>query len=220
MIELRNLRKAFRTRRGEKVVADNISVVFPTGKAVALFGRNGAGKSTLLNMISGNLEPDSGEIIRKGEISYPVGFAGSFHRDLTGAQNTRFVARVYGVDTDELLEFVEDFASLGAHFHMPVRSYSSGMRSRLAFGISMGIRFGIYLIDEVTSVGDAAFRRKSAAILRARMEHSGAIIVTHSFAEVRNLCDIGAVLEGGKLYMYDRVGDAIAHHVRNMELAG
>jgi capsular polysaccharide transport system ATP-binding protein len=94
VIELRNLRKAFRTRRGEKVVADNISVVFPTGKAVALFGRNGAGKSTLLNMISGNLEPDSGEIIRKGEISYPVGFAGSFHRDLTGAQNTRFVARV------------------------------------------------------------------------------------------------------------------------------
>jgi capsular polysaccharide transport system ATP-binding protein len=140
--------------------------------------------------------------------------------DLTGAQNTRFVARVYGVDTDELLDFVEDFASLGAHFHMPVRSYSSGMRSRLAFGISMGIRFGIYLIDEVTSVGDAAFRRKSAAILRARMEHSGAIIVTHSFAEVRNLCDIGAVLEEGKLYMYDRVGDAIAHHVRNMELAG
>lgn len=220
MIELRNLSKSFRTGRGAKIVADNISAVFPPGKAVALFGRNGAGKSTMLQMISGNLMPDSGQILRTGNISYPVGFAGSFHRDLSGAQNTRFIARIYGVDTDELLDFVEDFASLGGHFHMPVRSYSSGMRSRLAFGISMGIRFDTYLVDEVTSVGDAAFRRKSAAIFKARMAHSGAIVVTHSLTEVRNLCDSGAVLEAGQLHMYDRLDDAIAHHIRNMDAAG
>lgn len=219
MIELRNVCKSFPSRRGKKVVADNISAIFPAGKAVALFGRNGAGKSTLLQMISGNLVPDTGQIIRTGEISYPVGFAGSFHRDLSGAQNTRFIARIYGIDTDELIDFVEDFASLGGHFHMPVRSYSSGMRSRLAFGISMGIRFDTYLVDEVTSVGDAAFRRKSAEIFKARMAHSGAIVVTHSMTEVRNLCDAGAVLEDGQLHMYDRVDDAIAHHIRNMDAA-
>lgn len=219
MIELQNVTKAFFTGRGRKIVADNISAVFPKGKAVALFGRNGAGKSTMLNIISGNMDPDSGRVIRAGSISYPVGFAGSFHRDLTGAQNTRFIARVYGVDTDELVDFVEDFASLGAHFRMPVRSYSSGMRSRLAFGISMGIRFDTYLVDEVTSVGDAAFRRKSAAIFRARMAKSSAIVVTHSLTDVRNLCDTGAVLEAGKLHMYDRLEDAIAHHMKNMENA-
>ncbi len=219
MIELRNLTKSFPTRRGVKHVARRLNMVFPEGKAVALMGRNGAGKSTLLQMIAGNLPADDGEVIRSGNISYIVGFAGSFHRDLTGAQNTRFIARIYGVDTDELLDFVSDFAALGGHLHMPVRSYSSGMRSRLAFGISMGIHFDTYLVDEVTSVGDRAFRRKSAAIFKERMQRSSAIVVTHSLSEVRTLCDAGAVLERGRIHYFEDIEDAIAMHLENMERA-
>ncbi|MEL7165880.1 MAG: ABC transporter ATP-binding protein [Pseudomonadota bacterium] len=219
MIELVNLTKSFPTPDGRKFVARNINLTIPKGQAVALLGRNGAGKSTMLQMISGNMNPDGGSVRTHGSVSFPVGFAGSFHRDLTGAQNARFVARIYGVDTDELLDFVSDFAALGGHLHMPVRSYSSGMRSRLAFGISMAIHFDTYLVDEVTSVGDSAFRRKSAAIFKARMQHSSAIVVTHSLIEVRNLCTSGAVLENGEITYFDDIEDAISQHVSNMKKA-
>ncbi|MEO1777192.1 MAG: ABC transporter ATP-binding protein [Pseudomonadota bacterium] len=219
MIELLDLTKSFATPNGRKYVARGVNLTIPRGKAVALLGRNGAGKSTMLQMISGNMNPDAGRVRTHGTVSFPVGFAGSFHRDLTGAQNARFVARIYGVDTDELLDFVADFAALGGHLHMPVRSYSSGMRSRLAFGISMGIHFDTYLVDEVTSVGDSAFRRKSAAIFKARMVQSSAIVVTHSLIEVRNLCTAGAVLENGEITYFDDVEEAIALHVGNMKKA-
>ncbi len=160
MIELRRLNKTYVLNGIRKTVARDLSFVFPTGESVGLLGRNGAGKSSLLRMIAGTMSPDSGEVIATGSVSWPVGFAGSFHPDLTGAQNTKFVARIYGVDTDEMVEFVRDFAGLDQHFHLPVRTYSSGMRSRLAFGVSMAIHFDTYLIDEVTSVGDAAFGEK------------------------------------------------------------
>lgn len=194
------------------VVANNIHHVFPSGESIALLGRNGAGKSTLLSMIAGTVRPDSGEIIRKGRISYPVGFAGSFHPDLTGAQNARFVARIYGADSDQLVEFVRNFAALGHHFHMPFRGYSSGMRSRLAFGVSMGIPFDTYLVDEVTSVGDAAFRKRSHAIFMHRMKTAGAIVVSHSTATMKAMCTSGAVLENGRLFYYERVERAIEHY--------
>ncbi|WP_297771171.1 ABC transporter ATP-binding protein [uncultured Roseovarius sp.] len=217
MIELRNLTKSFPSRRGRKYLLREVNAVFPEGKAVGLMGRNGSGKSTLLQIISGNVSPDGGEILSDGEISFPVGFAGTFHRDLTGAQNVRFIARIYGVDTEVLLDFVSDFAELGDHYHMPVRSYSSGMRSRLAFGISMGIKFDTYLVDEVTSVGDASFRAKSALVFKDRMATSSAIVVTHSIAEIRNLCDYGAVLENGELSFFEDLEEAIACHNRNMK---
>lgn len=216
MIRFVNLTKRFTLDGRSKLVADNISLDFPAGVSVALLGRNGAGKSTLLKMIAGTMDPTSGRIVSNGTISWPVGFAGSFHPELTGLQNARFVARIYGVDTDELADFVEDFAELGAHFRLPFRTYSAGMRSRLAFGVSMGIAFDTYLVDEVTSVGDAAFRRKSAEVFRARMERAGAVVVTHSMDQVRQLCTAGAVLEAGKLVYYDDVEQAIAHHNRNM----
>ena len=216
MIVLQGIAKRFRTATGVKVVADGIDLTLPSGVSVALLGRNGAGKSTLLEMIAGTVRPDAGRIVSDGTISWPVGFAGSFHRDLTGVQNTRFIARVYGVDSDALVEFVEDFAELGGHFRMPVASYSSGMRSRLAFGISMGIRFDTYLVDEVTAVGDAAFRAKSRKVFLARMAESAAIVVTHSMPQVRKLCDAGAVLEDGRLSYYEDLEEAIAHHQRNM----
>ncbi|UWQ03405.1 ABC transporter ATP-binding protein (plasmid) [Aliiroseovarius crassostreae] len=217
MIVCENLWKVYRTQGEEKVVARDINAVFPTGIAVALLGRNGAGKSTLMRLIAGNQKPTSGRIWSDGTISWPVGFAGSFHGELTGAQNVRFVARIYGVDTDMLNDFVEDFAELGPHFHYPFRTYSSGMRSRLAFGVSMGIRFDTYLVDEVTSVGDEQFRRKASALFKRRIGASGAIVVSHSMAVIRDLCSKAAVLENGRLTMYDDVELGISHHMENMK---
>lgn len=214
MIRFENLTKGFWVRGSRKVVIDDLSLELPEGKSLALLGRNGAGKSTLLQMIAGTMRPDSGRIVHKGTISWPVGFGGSFHGDLTGAQNIRFIARIYGVDTDSLLAFVADFAELGKHFHMPVRSYSSGMRSRLAFGASMGIHFDTYLVDEVTAVGDAAFKRKSQAVFKARMQTSSAILVSHSMAQVRSFCDAGLVLDNGRLSYFEDLDEAIALHER------
>ncbi|MDE9451490.1 ABC transporter ATP-binding protein [Aliiroseovarius sp. Z3] len=212
MIEVQNLKKTYYVKGVGKTVANNISLTFPTGKSVGLFGRNGAGKSTLLRMIAGVEDPDDGSIVSDGTISWPVGFSGSFHRELTGAQNTRFVARVYGVDTDELVRYVEDFANLGPHFHAPFRTYSSGMRSRLAFGVSMGIKFDTYLVDEVTSVGDAAFRKRSTGLLRQRIGESAAIVVSHSMHLMRELCDAGVVLINGHAQWFDDVDEAISTH--------
>jgi capsular polysaccharide transport system ATP-binding protein len=216
MIRLENLTKIYRLDGQSKTVADNISATFPTGVSVALLGRNGAGKSTLLKIIAGTEDPTSGRVVSTGSISWPVGFAGSFHPDLTGQQNVRFIGRIYGVDTDELCDFVEDFAGLGVHFRLPFRTYSSGMRSRLAFGTSMGIAFDTYLVDEVTAVGDAAFRARSTEVFNARMRNAGAIVVTHSVGQARELCQAVAVLENGRLYYYDNLDAGIAHHNRNM----
>ncbi|SIS59472.1 ABC transporter ATP-binding protein [Phaeovulum vinaykumarii] len=219
MIRLEHLRKVYVIKGHQKVVADDICATFPTGVSVALLGRNGAGKSSLMRMIAGTMDPTSGRVVTDGAVSWPVGFAGSFHPDLTGAQNARFVARVYGVNSQQLSDFVEDFAELGPHFHLPFGTYSSGMRSRLAFGVSMGIPFDTYLVDEVTSVGDAQFRRKSDAVFFERMKTSGAVVVSHSMGMIRRLCTMGAVLEDGKLTMFDNVEDAIAAHERNMGVA-
>lgn len=216
MIMLRNLTKTYSLQGRRKTVARNINAVFPSNISVGLLGRNGAGKSTLLKMIAGTADPTSGEILTDGSISFPVGFAGSFHPDMTGAQNTLFVARIYGVNTEALIDYVADFAELGSHFHLPFRTYSSGMKSRLAFGVSMGLSFDTYLIDEVTAVGDAAFKRKSQTVFLDRMRNAGSVFVSHSIGMVREMCDAGAVLEDGMLHYYDDVGDAITHHLRNM----
>jgi len=216
MIRFENLTKSFLLRGERKVVIDNLSMTLPTGRSLALLGRNGAGKSTLLQMIAGTMRPDSGQVFSDGTISWPVGFGGSFHRELTGAQNVRFIARIYGVDTDSLLAFVRDFAELGKFFHMPVRSYSSGMRARLTFGTSMGIRFDTYLVDEVTAVGDAVFKRKSRAVFVDRMRQSSAIMVSHSMGQLRQFCNAGMVLEDGRLQYFDDLEEAIALHEQMM----
>ncbi|PZO67410.1 MAG: ABC transporter ATP-binding protein [Paracoccus denitrificans] len=217
MIQLLDLCKTYTLKGKHKVVADNINATFPSGVAVALLGRNGAGKSSLLRMISGAMLPSSGKILSSGTISWPVGFSGSFNIDLTGEQNCRFVARVYGVDTDELIYFVEDFAELGQHFRMPIRTYSSGMRSRLAFGLSMAVPFDTYLVDEVSAVGDAAFKEKSNEVFNHRMANASAIVVSHSMGMLRETCQIGAVLENGKLEFYDDIEKAIDAHMKNMK---
>ena len=216
MIRLEHLTKVFVLNGQRKVVMQDVSLEFRSGISVALLGRNGAGKSTLLQMIAGTLAPTSGRIISTGAISWPVGFAGSFHPELTGVQNIRFLARIYGVDSDELVDFVDDFAGLGMHYRLPFRTYSSGMRARLTFGASMGNPFDTYLVDEVTSVGDAAFKAKSSRLFRARMQTAGAFVVSHSTVMVREMCTVGVVLEDGHLCYYEDIEEAIAHHNRNM----
>ncbi|MFY1714020.1 ABC transporter ATP-binding protein [Tritonibacter mobilis] len=217
MVVLEDLWKSFHVRGDEKIVARGINAVFPTGTATALLGRNGAGKSTMMKMIAGNQKPTSGRIWSDGTISWPVGFAGSFHGELTGSQNVRFIARIYGVDTDMLCGFVEDFAELGGHYHLPLRTYSSGMKSRLAFGVSMGIRFDTYLVDEVTSVGDERFKSKANRIFMERIGASGAIVVSHSMGLIKQLCSKAAVLENGQLFFFDNVQEAIDFHLANMK---
>lgn len=216
MIRLENLTKIYKLNGRQKVVADNLNATFPSGVSVALLGRNGAGKSSLLRMISGAMLPTSGEILSTGTISWPVGFAGSFNGELTGEQNCRFVARVYGIDSDQMRDFVEDFAELGQHFYLPFRTYSSGMRARLAFGVSMAVPFDTYLVDEVSAVGDAAFRAKSNHVFNARMTAAGAVVVSHSMPTLREICHAGAVLENGKLSYFDDLEDAIRVHTENM----
>lgn len=216
MIRLQNLTKRFYHEGRYKTVADNLDVTFPAGVSVGLLGRNGAGKSTLLKMISGTMDPTSGRVITSGTISWQVGFAGSFHGELTGRQNTRFIARIYGVDTDELSDFVEDFSGLGKNYDMPFRTYSGGMKGRLGFGLSMGIAFDTYLIDEVTAAGDEEFRVHSSALFKARMANAGAIVVSHGMKLIRDLCQHVAVLEKGRLTYFEDVEEGIAFHLGNL----
>jgi capsular polysaccharide transport system ATP-binding protein len=214
MIVLENLTKSFYMHGIRTTIADDVSVVFPTGKSVGLMGRNGAGKSTLLKILAGTTNPTSGRVLSDGSVSFPVGLATSMHPNLTGAQNVRFVARIYGVDTDALTKFVRDFADIGNHFFLPVRSYSSGMKGRITFGINMGLKFDTYLIDEVTAVGDAQFAEKSREVFLDRLNDSGAVFVSHSMGILRRMCTAGAVLEKGRLLYFDDLEEAIEVHER------
>ncbi|MEE4279700.1 MAG: ABC transporter ATP-binding protein [Halieaceae bacterium] len=195
----------------------NVSLTLPRGRSIGLLGRNGAGKSTVLRMIGGSILPDEGQIVRMVSVSWPLGFAGGFHGSLTGAQNVRFIARIYGVDTDALIDHVAEFSELGSFMHMPVSTYSSGMRARLAFGTSLGIDFDVYLVDEITSVGDAAFKKKARAAFKARAARADVVMVSHGPAVIRDYCDSGIVLEDGSVTYYENVEDALAHHSDNMK---
>lgn len=217
MIEFQDVSKYYATPGGRKVVLDHLNLTLPSGMKIGVLGRNGAGKSTFLAMVAGTAHPNRGRILRHASISWPLGFSGSFHSDLTGAQNVRFVARIYGMDTNTLVDYVQDFAELGEFMDMPIRSYSSGMKARLAFGMSMGIAFDWYLVDEITAVGDTAFRRKSLAVFRNRLSAAGLLMVSHSTGTIRNYCDSGLVLEGGAARFFEDVEEAIAHHERNMK---
>jgi len=212
MIALQDVSKTYLLRGVRKVVARDLTFTFASGESVGLLGRNGAGKSSLLRMIAGLMHPDRGQIAHRGSVSWPVGFQGSFHPDLTGAENAAFVARIYGVSPRRMAGFVAGFADLGDHFRLPVRSYSAGMKARLAFAVSMAGPFDTYLIDEVTSVGDGAFRARSEALLLDRLQGAGAIVVSHATDMLRRICTSGAVLENGRLFYYQRIERAIEHH--------
>ncbi|MBB6162444.1 MULTISPECIES: ABC transporter ATP-binding protein [Rhizobium] len=217
MIRLERATKEVRMKGVRKMILDDVSVTFPRGKSIGLLGRNGAGKSTLLQIIAGTLELDRGRVIRQGKISWPLGFQGSFQGNLSGEQNVRFVARIYGVDTDELVAYVAEFAELGQFYHAPVRTYSSGMKARLAFGVSMGINFDYYLVDEITAVGDTNFKRKSQQTFKEKLSDSDVIMVSHSTGTLRDYCQTGIVLENGQMTYYDDINEAIAVHESNMK---
>ncbi len=212
IIRFENVVKGYWLRGGWRPVIRGLTLSLPAGQALALLGANGSGKTTLLDLVAGRLRPDAGHVLRHGSVSFPVGFAGGFHRDLSGAQNIRFLARVYGADPQALVEFVADFAELGALYHAPLRSYSSGMRARLGFGASMGLPFDLYLVDEATAVGDGAFKRKSKALFRARMRGASGIMVSHNLRELRKYCDAGLVLHEGHLWYFDQIDEALAVH--------
>lgn len=216
MILLDNVSKSYRLGSQRKFLMDRITLRFPRGRSVGLLGRNGAGKSTLLRIVSGVTVPDAGRVVRDCKVSWPLGFAGSFHTALTGAQNARFVARIYGIDTDDMVEAVEEFAELGPFIHMPVSTYSSGMRARLAFGVSMAVDFDVYLVDELTAVGDAAFKKKCTAAFQNKASRSDIIMVSHSPGVIREYCDAGVVLENGHVRYYDKVEEALEAHDATM----
>ena len=209
MIAFRDVSKSYRVNGQRNCVIDQLTLTLDRGQRLGLLGRNGAGKSTLLQLIGGTLRPDCGTISRVGRVSWPLGFSGAFHGALTGVQNTRFIARIYGVDTDALVAYVEDFAELGAFLTMPVETYSSGMKARLAFGVSMGINFDYYLVDEITAVGDAAFRRKCQDVFEQKLARSDLIMVSHSPETIRRFCTTAAILEGGQLTYFDDVTAAL-----------
>jgi capsular polysaccharide transport system ATP-binding protein len=217
MIKLENATKYVHTTGISKAIIDNVSIIIQRGRSIGLLGRNGAGKSTLLQIIAGTLRLDSGRIVREGKISWPLGFQGSFQAHLSGEQNVRFVARIYGVDTEYLVDYVKDFAELGAFFNAPVKTYSSGMRARLAFGVSMGVKFDYYLIDELTAVGDRNFKKKCAVVFNERMSESDVIMVSHSPSTLLEYCDCGIVLEDGVVTYYDKIESAIEAHETNMK---
>ncbi|ASP35868.1 ABC transporter ATP-binding protein [Labrenzia sp. VG12] len=216
MIRLDRLTKSFKHKGEYRYVAKDVSFTIPRGESIGLLGRNGAGKSTLLKMIAGTIKPTSGRILRFANVSFPLGFQGSFNGSLTGEQNVRFVARIYGHDTDHLVEYVKDFAELGNAFSMPVKTYSSGMRARLAFGVSMGIDFDYYLVDELTAVGDTNFKKKCQKVFAEKLEKSDIIMVSHSTKSLKDFCTTGIVLEDGNLTYFPNINDAIVMHDENM----
>lgn len=221
MIHIDNLTKSYRTPKGRHYVFKNLDIVIPTGKSVALIGRNGAGKSTLLRIIGGIDRPDSGAVITDQSISWPVGLAGGFQGSLTGRENVKFVARLYAKKNElpEKVAFVEEFAELGKYFDMPIKTYSSGMRSRLGFGLSMAFNFDYYLVDEVMAVGDARFKKKCSELFNSKHQESSFIMVSHSLNSLKEYCDVALYVgRDHKVQYYDDVSSAIEQYIIDEKL--
>ncbi|RQS00567.1 ABC transporter ATP-binding protein [Burkholderia sp. Bp8994] len=217
MIELQNLTKSYVTTRGRKYIFRNLSFSVPPDKNIALIGRNGAGKSTLMRLLCGTDIPDSGKIVTDKRISWPVGLGGGYQGSLTGRQNAKFVCRTLGAEgaaLDKVLAYVENFAELGEYFEQPVNTYSSGMRARLAFGMSLAFDFDYYMVDEAMSVGDAHFREKAEAEFKRRVGKANLILVTHGMAQVRKMCDIVLLLNNGEVTVFDDVEQGIAVYMK------
>ena len=214
MIALDGVAKAYATLGGRKIVLDDATVAFAPGHNFGILGANGAGKSTLIRLLAGSEMPDRGTIRRHARVSFPLGFGGTFHGALSGRENVAFIARVYGAGLAPTIRFVEEFAELDEYFGMPVNTYSAGMRARLAFGTCLAIDFDVYLIDEVTEVGDERFRQKCAAAFRARLSRSDIILATHNRHTIRQYCDRGAVLAGGRLQLFDDIASAFEGYRR------
>lgn len=208
MIRLLDINKSYRTRSGPVHVLRDINLAVDSGERVGILGRNGAGKSTLIRLISGAEFPSSGVIERDMSVSWPLAFGGAFQGSLTGFDNLRFICRIYGVSPDDKVEFVQEFSELGIYLWEPIKTYSSGMRARLAFAISMVIEFDCFLIDEIIAVGDARFHEKCNHELFVKRADRAMIIVSHDPSYIRAHCSRAAVLVGGELHHLPSVDDA------------
>ena len=212
MIDLKNVWKSYLINRTRKQILQDFTFSFPPDRNVAILGPNGAGKSTLLRIVAGAEQPDWGTVTRHGRISWPLGFSGGFNANMSGIENVRFVARVYGADVQEVTDYVEDFTELGRSLKLPIKTYSSGMKARLAFGMSMAIDFDCYLIDETTAVGDETFKKKSREVFRNKLKHSRIIMVSHSMSEIREICDAAIYISKKKQFYFDNIEDAIVYY--------
>ncbi|CAB3626829.1 ABC transporter ATP-binding protein [Achromobacter marplatensis] len=215
MIRFVNIQKTYISAAGRYTVFKDLSFEIPSNRNVALIGRNGSGKSTLLRLIAGLDKPDRGSIVTSSRISWPIGLSGGFQGSLTGQDNVKFVARVMGAGGDQMrkiVDYVRDFAEIGEHFDLPVKTYSSGMRSRVAFGLSLAFDFDYYLVDEAMSVGDAHFREKAAAAFKERVLKSRLLLVTHGMGQVRKMCDMVFFMKNGNIEIYEDVEEGIRRY--------
>lgn len=216
MIEIQNLSKRYYhshySKSDDQWVLKDINLIIPTGVSVGLLGANGAGKSTLLRLIAGMDTPQKGRVIRHSKVSWPIGLAAGLQSSMTGRQNVKFVARMHGTDYDinSIIERVQDFAEIGLAFDEPIRTYSSGMRSRLNFGLSLAFDFDVYLSDEATAVGDRAFKAKASKAFKDKVGEASLIMVSHGESILKELCQAGIYLKDGQAHWYDNIKDAIA----------
>lgn len=213
MIEIKGLYKRYHYQQSiAGWVLQDINLSIPSGVSVGLLGRNGAGKSTLLRLIAGMDSPDRGEVRRLCRVSWPIGLSGGFQGSMTGRQNVKFVARVHGglYKVAEIIQRVQDFAELGVAFDEPIKTYSSGMRARLNFGLSLAFDFDVYLSDEATAVGDRAFKDKATKAFKEKVGRASLIMVSHSEGILKELCQAGIHLKDGRATWYDDITDAIA----------
>lgn len=208
MISIEHVSKQYSTRQGPITVLDDVNLVIKPGEKVGILGRNGAGKSTMIRLISGAERPSSGHIRRGMSVSWPLAFGGAFQGTLTGLDNLRFICRVYGTSADDKVHFVQEFSELGRYLREPVKTYSAGMRARLAFAISMVVEFDCFLIDEIVAVGDNRFHEKCRVELFEKRKDRAMILVSHDAPYVRKHCDRAAVLVKGKLTTFEQIGDA------------
>ena len=210
MIHFRNVSKYYPTNSGRSYVFKDIDFDLPVDNSIGILGPNGAGKSTLVRMIGGADMPSKGEIFSSHRISWPLGLQGGLQGSMTGRENVRFVGRINGIkNTNDIESMVEEFAEIGKYYDEPIRTYSSGMKSRVAFGLSLAFDFDILLIDEVTSVGDATFRSKSQKALQKVREKTHVIMVSHEMNQIRIFCESGIVIKDKKIEYYSNVDDAI-----------
>lgn len=212
MIRFDNVSKAYKDKKFIKRVFNNLNFTVERGESIGIVGANGAGKSTLMRLIAGVEPPSSGRITRTMSMSWPIGYSSALQSSLTGADNTRFIARIYNRSEEELLKKVEDFAQLGPYLYQPLGTYSSGMQARLAFGLSLTIDFECYLIDEVLSAGDERFRKKAELAMIERRERASLIMISHDLGTLQRYCTRGAVLYGGALTFFDSVSEACEVH--------
>lgn len=212
MIQINNLVKQYPTRQGPRTVLDNINLSINAGEKVGILGRNGSGKSTLIRLISGAEQPTAGSIHRGISVSWPLAFGGAFQGSLTGLDNLRFICRVYGASTEDKIPFVQEFSELGQYLYEPIKTYSAGMRARLAFAISMVVEFDCFLIDEIVAVGDARFQERCRVELFEKRKDRAMIMVSHDPGFIRAHCEHAAVLVEGKLTSFKQVDDAFTFY--------